>query len=306
MDFSIIIPNLNSLTIDQTIRAVEQQCDQSQSIEIIVVGLDEPGLVERSETVHFISTTRPVSPGRARGVGTRHASGKLLCFLDADCIPCDDWLHRIWERFQDPSVNVLGGGVECSDRGFWMRCEYISGFHDYLITAPYGVREQLPSLNLIVRRSVFEQVGGFDETMAGGEDADLTMRLRMKGYALHFDPQVSVDHRPNRRTAQAVFQRTWWYAYHSMKINPRWRAHLHPSLPLRHHRILLLVSPFLALGITVKIFLSNLALWRWLYTAPAIFALKIAWCFGAAAAMNTKRGSEIVDEQTIDSFVKLN
>ncbi len=288
MNFSIVIPNLNSPTIDQTIRALEEQREQVQSFEIIVVGLDEPGLIPESTTVRFISSGNPVSPGMARSIGCRYATGNILCFLDADCIPRSDWLRRIAAGFQNPSVSVLGGGVECSENGFWVRCEYISSFHDYMITAAPGIREQLPSLNLIVRRSVFEQVGGFDETLAGGEDADLTIRLRANGHVLHFDPQVWVDHKPNRRTVQAVFRRTWWYAYHSMKIDPGWRAYLRPSLPLRHRRLLLVMSPLLALGITLKIFWSNRALWRWWYTAPAIFALKIMWCFGAADGMRAK------------------
>lgn len=288
MNYSIIIPNLNSPTVDQTIRALEQQRHQVESFEIIAVGLDEPGLIKESSTLRFVSSVKPVSPGMARSIGCKYATGDILCFLDADCIPCPDWLQRIDKWFQDSTVSVLGGGVNCSDQGFWMRCEYISSFHDYLTTTSSGTREQLPSLNLVIRRSVFEQVRGFDETLAGGEDADLTLRLRVNGYALHFDPQVSVDHKPNRRTAQAVLRRTWWYAYHSMKIDPRWRALLRPSLPLRHRRLLLWMSPLLALGVTLKIFRSDRTLWRWWYTAPIIFVLKTIWCFGAADGMRAQ------------------
>jgi len=264
---------------------LEQQRKPNLSFEVIVVGLDEPGLVKESETTRFISSIKPITAAMARSIGSRNATGDILCFMDADCIPCADWVERVSQWFQNPSVNVLGGGVECSDSSFWMKCEYISGFHDYLISTAPGIRKQLPGLNLMVRRSAYEQAGGFDETLSGSEDQDLCFRLLQNGFVLQFDPKVSVDHRPNRRTAQAVFRRTWWWASHSMTIHPRWRNFLHPALPLRHRHLLLVLSPLLALGVTLRIFWSDRTLWRWWYTAPAIFVLKIIWCLAAADGM---------------------
>lgn len=288
MKFSVVIPNLNSPTVQQVIDVLHEQQAKVSAIEIIVVGLDEPGLVKPSPEVCFVSTGRPVSPGMARSIGCKQATGEILCFLDADCIPCTDWLELVSHRFQDPSVDVLGGGVACSDTGFWMQCEYISSFHDYLVSAPKGIRSQLPTLNLIVRRAVFEQVGGFDESLPGGEDADITIRLRANGYPLYFDPRISVDHRPNRRTARAVIRRTWWYAYHSMLVHPRWKKFLRPALPLRHRWLLLLMSPFLALGVTANIYRRNVQLWRLWYMAPSIFGLKMVWCLAAAERLRTR------------------
>jgi len=288
MRFSIVIPNLNSPTIHHTIDALLRQYDANRPFEIIVAGLDEPELVTPSAIVRFICTDNPVSPGMGRNIGTRHASGELVCFLDADCVPCADWLHRIDQHFQDPSINVLAGGVECSDTSFWMRCEYISSFHEFMVTSPEGTREQLPTMNLVIRRSVFDQVGEFDESLPGGEDADLTLRLRQFGYPLYFDPKASVDHLPNRRTPRTVMRRTWWYAYHSMKMHPRWKDYLRTPLTLRYRYLLLSTSPLLALGVTAKIYWRNRSIWRWWYMAPFVFGLKMVWCLAAAERLRTR------------------
>lgn len=281
MKFSVVIPNLNSPIIHKTIDALWRQMDSAYPFEIIVVGIDKPGLVKPSNEVHFIKTDHPVSPGMARSIGARQAVGEILCFVDADCIPCEDWLKRIDVRFQDPKVNVLGGGVECTDRRFWMRCEYLSSFHEYLVSAPAGLREQYPALNLIIRRTVFETAGGFDETLDGGEDSDLTLRLCASGYPVYFDPKIWVDHQPNRVTARAVVRRTRWYAYYSMRVHPRWKDHFRHSFPFRHYALLWLMSPLLASGVTANIYLRDRALWRWWYLAPFIFGLKMIWCFSA-------------------------
>ncbi len=44
------------------------------------------------------------------------------------------------------------------------------------------------------RRELFERVGGFDESLAGGEDFDLSLRLRDAGVAVHFAPRSIVSH----------------------------------------------------------------------------------------------------------------
>jgi hypothetical protein len=53
-----------------------------------------------------------------------------------------------------------------------------------------------------------------------------------------------------------------------------------------------LASPFLAAGVTARIFLSNLSLLRYSYTAPAIFLAKMAWCFGAATRSYESRSQK--------------
>lgn len=279
--YSIIIPNLNSTVIDQTLDALLPQC-QNSSAEILVIGLDEPGLIKESAWVRFISTGVPVVPAIARNIGIRMARGEILCFLDADCIPCSDWLERIEQWFDNRNVAVLGGGVDTSERGFWAVADHISSFHDYLVSSRTGTRQQLPSLNLMIRKSAIERVGLFDECRPIGEDSDLTTRLRLAGYILHFDPQIKVNHMPNRRTAREVLTHARKHGYYSIKVDPQWRVALKPSFPLRHRPLLLVGAPLLAFGVVLNIYRADRALWRWYYVAPAIFVLKWVWCLGAA------------------------
>jgi glycosyltransferase involved in cell wall biosynthesis len=145
MKFSIIIPNLNSPLVDQTIGALLKQRHPAYSFEVIVVGKDELGLVELSADVHFIFAPTPISSGMARSIGSKNAIGKILCFINADCIPCSDWLGQIYASFQDPEICVLGGGVERSDRRFGMKCESFSNFSEYLVSVSSGMSEQFPA-----------------------------------------------------------------------------------------------------------------------------------------------------------------
>jgi cellulose synthase/poly-beta-1,6-N-acetylglucosamine synthase-like glycosyltransferase len=289
MRYSIIIPNLNSPIIHHTIESLEAQC-QAFDAEVLVVGKDAPGLVEPSRLVRFVDTGVPVIAAVARNRGVDLAHGEILCFLDADCIPRADWLKRIHERFEDPQVQVVGGGVDTNQRGYWSLCDHVSSFHEYLVTCQAGIRLMLPSLNLVMRRSVFDSVGGFAERPAG-EDADLTTRLRLDGYLLQFDPRMVVSHLPARHTASQAIEHALLAGCYSIKVDPAWRARLHPAFPLRHPLLLLLFSPVLALGTTLRIYLGDRSLWKWWHLMTGIFALKLAWCWGAARSMFARRGS---------------
>jgi cellulose synthase/poly-beta-1,6-N-acetylglucosamine synthase-like glycosyltransferase len=291
MKFSIIIPNLDSPIIDRTIEALSRQWIQSDQFEVIVVGMDGPGLIRESTSVRFIGTDKPVSPARARNIGAGMARGEIACFLDADCIPSRGWLSCVEGWFADPNVAVLGGGVECRDSNVWIICDHLSSFHDYLVSSKAGVRQQLPSLNLAIRRTAFEHVAGFDERYprASGEDSDLTTRLRQAGFTLHFDPQLVVTHMPARRSARAVIVHAWQRGRYSIKVDPRWREFLHTPLPLRHRGLLILCAPLLALKVTLGIFAIDRSLLRWWYTAPLIWILKMAWCAGASQALQVYR-----------------
>jgi cellulose synthase/poly-beta-1,6-N-acetylglucosamine synthase-like glycosyltransferase len=56
---------------------------------------------------------------------------------------------------------------------------------------------------MAVPREVIEAVGGFDETLAAGEDIELSYRIRKAGYRIAFDAAAFVWH--ERRTSPASF-----------------------------------------------------------------------------------------------------
>lgn len=60
----------------------------------------------------------------------------------------------------------------------------------------------------VVRRSVLEEIGGFDETVRRGEDWELNLRIRRAGYTVWFDPDLSVTYWPRESWSRLVRQFT--------------------------------------------------------------------------------------------------
>ena len=284
---SVIIPNLNSPIIDHTLAALCAQDFDLSQVEVLVVGLDEPGLVQTDGLVRMVSTGVPAAPAPARNIGIREARGDLLCFTDADCVPAHDWLVRLTAPFEDTKVHVVGGGVTFEAEGYWTLCDNLSWFHDYLASTDEGKREQLPSLNLCVRRSVIDKVGLFNEgyPKAAGEDAEWTTRMRQAGYVLHFVPEAVVHHRPTRSCFDAILRHAHIYGQHSVKINPAFADFLDIPTILRKWWSILLLAPAMAFIVTGKIYLGDRMLWHYWHVVPGILVSKIAWCLGAARAL---------------------
>lgn len=284
---SVIIPNLNCPILDQ---AVDSLCAQSLNpripLEIIVVGRDEPGCLERFPQVTYVRTKSPVGPGTARNIGICRASGDLIAFMDADCVANRDWLaemisaHNKW-----PHRAVVGGSIRIEADNYWAMTDNLSSFHAYLPTQSPAVYTVLPTCNVSMRRHAFEQVGLFNEVLLFDEDADWMMRARRSGFTLHFHPAAEVWHRTQRRTFQEVIShaRTWG-AYSIIT------RHKYPDvqpLPfvLRRWWILALFSPLVATAVTARVYANSPRTSPHLRALPMIILTKLAWCWGAARSL---------------------
>ncbi|MFT4219852.1 MAG: glycosyltransferase family 2 protein [Microbacterium sp.] len=65
----------------------------------------------------------------------------------------------------------------------------------------------------VIRRAVFDEVGGFDETIRRGEDWELNLRIRQAGYRVWFDPSLAVTYWPREswsRLARQFFATGRW------------------------------------------------------------------------------------------------
>ena len=134
-------------------------------------------------------------PAAARNRGIAETSAPLIVFIDDDCIPATrDWLVRLVAPFvADAALGGVGGRVVPAPTtnwvsGFLAATEYSSGLQP--------VFENAATANACYRRAVLDELNGLDEKFRhpGGDDPDLSARVRAAGHRLEFVRDAVVEH----------------------------------------------------------------------------------------------------------------
>ncbi|WP_055136107.1 glycosyltransferase [Pseudomonas corrugata] len=193
---SIVIPMYNEARhIDRTLRAAQEAARQAQlECELIVVdnGSDDHGPRIANELGARVLIVPGVHIGALRNRGAAVAHGDWLAFIDADIEMPANWL-KLLLKLEGHQGDVLGLDLDtpCQAPWFaeaWQRRSQRPGSHRL------DRVQWLPSANLLMRRSWFERVGGFDETLRTGEDKDFSLRLRQIDAQLLLDNECVALH----------------------------------------------------------------------------------------------------------------
>lgn len=186
---------MNSPTVSVIIPAYNATCFihgalaslQAQTFEDFETLVIDDGSTDG--TVDLVTSTYPSArclqiqhggPARARNAGIRESRGEFIAFLDAD----DSWLPRKLEKQvaamrQDPAI-----GMSFTEHSVYNEAGLIVGrirknnrlMKGDLVCNIFS-RSYVGTSTVMVRRSVLDAVGGFEEGLICGEDDNLWMRI---------------------------------------------------------------------------------------------------------------------------------
>ena len=292
--YTVIVPNLHSPRIGEVLAALRRQEGVDGDYEILVVGRDRFGETRRHETedsrVRFLESDRDLNPAEARNLGVQAARGRLIFFIDADCIAAPEWMASLLRTYGEGNP-VVGGPIWFERDDFWVLCDNVAHFHDLLPDIGRGPNRHfmLATANMLIEKSILEKVGMFDETFPRGQDFELSMKIRRAGYDLFFEPEARIFHKPVRDTLGAVLSHSAGWARHSIRIRTKYRKELKTPLFLYLPMTLRLLSPGIAAAVTAKVFWRHPSVRRYWYTAPVVFLTKLVWCWTVAREVSTGR-----------------
>jgi GT2 family glycosyltransferase len=303
---SLVIPTLGGVgTLDRLLASIDvaaQRC--ASTVEVIVSSArDHPSHpqvvdVATKRGARVVAATRGV--GRQRNEGARAAGGSTLLFIDDDCWADPDLLAVLETAFDEPGVGAVAGQVRFSGRrGRVFRASQATGITDaftgFGATVARDVRWGVTA-NLAVRRAVFEEVGGLDETFPstpGGEDVDLGLRIIAAGHRVRYRPDIVVHHPtgPWDRAAPAL-RRMWNYGRGDVALIER-----HRDLRAVAGPGLAQLVPLLAVLSAIRLAVGGGLLWAFV---PALY---VAFAVALSALSTRHRGLRGMGDNAIATLL---
>lgn len=216
---SVIIPAFNEEKfIGKTLDGVRNQDYPKDRIEISVV---DNGSTDRTQEIcrEFgvpVIDAPGLRVGALRNRGAEKAAGEVLAFLDADCVPASDWLSSAVKSLgQEPCVT--GAQYMVPQDAWW-------GERIWFAQPKQGrsVALHINAGNLIVRRDLFQNLGGFDVNMASGEDAEFCLRASAEVRVIT-DSSIRVVHYGNPKNLKGILLREIWHGMGALEIGKRYK-----------------------------------------------------------------------------------
>ena len=274
---SVVIPTLNEAKhLPHCLQSLRSHGAHSIHEILVVDAGSADGTVAIAEAAGAIVLAKRNSTiAGQRNAGVEVAASELIAFLDADCTIEAGWAENAIRHFRDPAVVSVGAPPNIPDGDTtWVQKAWC-----FLKRKPNAVQRDvswLASANVWVRKSSFEQVGGFDETFETCEDADLGFRLKDLGRIIS-DPRIRVQHHREPRTLSDFYKKEVWHGKNSYDgvINGRITPAELPSL----------ITPILFVG-SVMVVLVGILCWNagglWavlggiagIALAPAVYTLR--------------------------------
>jgi glycosyltransferase involved in cell wall biosynthesis len=246
LNISVIIPTYNRCALlEQTLRSVLTQDAPGIRFEVVVVDNNST-----DETASVVAKLQPSSPvpirllreprqgnAYARNTGIEQARGRIIAFLDDDVRADRNWIATMKSALdRDPGSSFVGGPClprwaaeppSCRPRSHWAPLAMLAHAPDAFDIArptPGG----LLTANVAIRRSVFDELGGFlpelqraHGSIGSMEDHEFLSRMCRSGKRGWYTPELVTRGYLHPERATKAYHRRWhaghghFYAVHS-------------------------------------------------------------------------------------------
>lgn len=169
------------------------------------------------------------STSKAKNIGATQATGEIILFLDDDVVATKKLIQNHIQNYTDPSVAAVCGrsittGQEVEEsRTDTGRISNLGTFSDGYSSTVKQEIDTVIGCNASWRKSVFNEIGGFDEQFTGNamrEESDLSLRAKKVGYKILFEPKALVYHtrEPTGGARKTEGRLQWYYDFFSNEV----------------------------------------------------------------------------------------
>ena len=215
---SIIVPTLNSgSTIDECLRSVLELDYPKELLEVIVIdggSTDDTMEVAKGHPVKVVYSQ--LNPPEAYNMVMKDIEFPIIGLVDSDAKVEKQWLMKLVKLLDDPKVAGASGTVDT-----WNKDKLVPRVIGYELISRYrrlpDTVERVATMNLLLKKKIVEEIGGFDETLPTQYDTDIGARLAQAGYRIAFDAEAMCYHF-HRPTLKTFFKQQYKYGQNTWKL----------------------------------------------------------------------------------------
>ena len=287
---SVVIPMRNErASIEANLDALASSDLPRERFEVIVVdGMSDDGSAEVAEAKlqkmgngRVIKNQKRITPV-ALNLGIEAARGDVIIILGAHSAVFPDFLSKNLETLDRTGADCVGGRLVQGQGdtpladviSVAQNCPFGSGgaafrYSDrpgYVNTVPFGA----------YRREVFEKVGGFNEFLKKGQDAEFNFRMVESGMKIYYSPEIRTLYF-SRASLGRLFRQ-----FVAMGWSKVFIFYLHPRL-MRAYYLLPLLFAVAVIAVLARLpWASGKELW--VYSDVCILYISLSIVFGLTYA----------------------
>jgi cellulose synthase/poly-beta-1,6-N-acetylglucosamine synthase-like glycosyltransferase len=216
---SIIVAAYNNeQTIEECLKSILALDYPMGSVEVIVMdGASKDATVKKAKEYPVkVVSIRLNAPAAYNYAMKNIAANQILGFVDSDAKVEPKWLRKLVPHLGELQVAGVSGSIETwNAENAWAKCIGYELKNRYQRIGKHTSR--IATMNLLLKKAVIEEAGGWDENLPSQYDTDLGFRLSAKGYKIAYEPRAVCYHY-NRSTLKAYYKQQLQYGKNTLKL----------------------------------------------------------------------------------------
>ena len=213
----VITSRNNEETIGECVKSIVQLDYPKSNLEILLIdsnSTDKTAQIAAEYGAKVVSM--PGNAPAAYNFALKIANYDILAFIDSDAKVEKKWLKKLIPYMNDPKTAGVSGNIETwNTDNPWARSIGYDIMSRYARLGNYTGR--VATMNLLFKRSVLNEVGGFDENFPSQYDTELGYRISSRGYRIAFERNAICYHF-NRPTLRAYWKQQLQYGRNTVRL----------------------------------------------------------------------------------------
>jgi cellulose synthase/poly-beta-1,6-N-acetylglucosamine synthase-like glycosyltransferase len=217
-NISIVVTTFNNeKTIGACLKSIFELNYPKELIDVFVIdgcSKDKTTAIAKKYPVKLI--IKSLNAPAAYNYAIKIVDSSIIGFIDSDAKVEREWLNKLVAKLDNPQVAGVSGSIETWNKeNLWARSIGYDLISRYDRIKKPVVR--IATMNLLMKKNILEEVGGFDENLPSQYDTDLGFRISTRGYKMLLDSKAKCYHY-NRSSLKSYFNQQLQYGKNTIKL----------------------------------------------------------------------------------------